>query len=116
MLENGETGMPPSMVTQFEVHAPQASVQIGRKWNEGSNDETETKTWLGFYEIKSQTWIEQNHVSFFSEVDTPKELSSEANSFFNEVDIEEKPSLEDFVSWFNELDTRERTMLDMTSS
>ena len=89
MLENREMGIPPSMATQFEdVHAPQASVHMRSRWNEGSKNETETKTRLEFYEIKSQTRSEQNYVSFFNEVDTPKELSWKPNSFFNEVDIE----------------------------
>ena len=43
--------MPPSMVTQFEVHAPQASIHMKGRWSEGSIYEIKRKTRLGFYEI-----------------------------------------------------------------
>ena len=33
MLE--KVSMPPNMVTQFEVHAPQASIHMKGGWNEG---------------------------------------------------------------------------------
>ena len=53
----------PSMVTQFEVHAPQASVHMKGRWSEGSNYEIKRNTRLGFYEILSKTRIEKEHVS-----------------------------------------------------
>jgi len=40
------------MVTQIEVHAPQASVHMKGRWSEGSNQEIKRKTRLGFYEIE----------------------------------------------------------------
>ena len=49
----------PSMVTQFEVHAPQALVHLKGRWSEGSNYEIKRKTQLGFYEILPKTQIEQ---------------------------------------------------------
>ena len=48
MLE--EDGHAPNMVSQFEVHAPQALVHMQRKCSEGSNHNIE---------------IEQDHVSLF---------------------------------------------------
>ena len=63
MLENIKHA--PSMVTQFEVHAPQASIHMKDKWSEGSNYEIKRKTRLGFYEIVSKTRIEQESVSLF---------------------------------------------------
>ena len=55
----------PSMVTQFEVHAPQASVHMKGRWSEGSNYEIKKKTQLGIYEILSKIRIERERVSFF---------------------------------------------------
>ena len=49
MLE--KVSMPPIMVTQFEVHAPQASIHMKGRWSEGSNYEIKRETRLGFYEI-----------------------------------------------------------------
>ena len=37
MIEMRKTGMPPSMMSQFEEHAPQASVHW--KWSEGSTQD-----------------------------------------------------------------------------
>ena len=53
------------MLTQFEVHAPQASVHMKGRWTEGSIYEIKRKTRLGFYENLSKTRIEQERVSLF---------------------------------------------------
>ena len=63
MLEKSKHA--PSMVTQFEVHAPQASIHMKGRWSEGSSYEIKRKTRLGFYEIVSKTEIEQERVSLF---------------------------------------------------
>ena len=63
MLEIRKTGMPPSMVSQFEVHASQASVH--RKWSEGSKHKR--------FDL-NLTKLELNGIVFhyFNEVDTFK--------------------------------------------
>ena len=48
----------PSMVTQFKVHAPQASIHMKGRWSEGSSYEIKRKTQLGFYEILAKARIE----------------------------------------------------------
>ena len=53
------------MVTQFEVHAPQASIHMKGRWSEGSNYEIKRNIQLGFYEILSKTRIERERVSLF---------------------------------------------------
>ena len=50
-----KVSMPPSMVTQFEVHAPQASIHMKGRWTEGSSYEIKEKTQLVFYENLSKT-------------------------------------------------------------
>ena len=55
----------PSMVTQFKVHAPLASIHMKGRWSEGSSYEIKRKTQLGFYEILSKTRIEWEDVSLF---------------------------------------------------
>ena len=64
-LVTRKTGHAPNMVTQFEVPAPQASRHMKGRWSEGSNYEIKRKTLLGFYEIISKTWTEQDCVSLF---------------------------------------------------
>ena len=63
MLE--KVSMLPSMVTQFEVHAPQASIHMKVKWSEGSSYKIKEKTRLVFYEILTKTRIERECVSLF---------------------------------------------------
>jgi len=65
----------PSIVTQIEVHAPQASLHSTR-WMEVHFRDLR-KIRLGFYEIliKDSIW-KGGVVSFFNEVDIGKELSS----------------------------------------
>ena len=55
----------PSMVTQFEVHAPQASIHMKGRWSEGSSYDIKILTRLGFYDILSKTRIERESVSLF---------------------------------------------------
>ena len=61
----GENGHAPSMVTQFKVHAAQASIHMKGRWSEGSNYDIKRKTQLEFYKIVSKTQIEQERVSLF---------------------------------------------------
>ena len=101
----------PSMVTQFEVHAPQASVHMKGRWSEGSNYEIRERLDWDFTRSEQRLELNENMFHCFNEVDTLKELSSWCNSFFNEVYIKDEPSSWHLVSFFKELDTRKWTML-----
>ena len=63
------------MVTQFEVHAPQASVHMKGRWSEGSNYETKRLDW-DFMRTYQTLELNMNVFHYFNEVDTLKELSS----------------------------------------
>ena len=63
MLEKSKHA--PNIVTQFKVHAPQASVKMKGRWSEGSNYEIKENTRLVFYENLEKTRIERECVSLF---------------------------------------------------
>ena len=66
----------PSMVTQFEVHAPQASVHMRVKWSEGSSYEIKERLDWDFTRSDQRLELNRNVFHCFNEVDTLKELSS----------------------------------------
>ena len=63
------------MVTQFEVHAPQASVHMKGRWSEGSSYEIKRLDWY-FTRTYERLELNGNVFHYFNEVDTLKELSS----------------------------------------
>ena len=55
----------PSMVTQFEVHAPQASVHMKSRWSEGSNYEIKERLDWDFTRSNQRLELNRNVFHYF---------------------------------------------------
>ena len=93
MLEMRKAGMPPSMMSQFEVHAPQASIHW--KWSEGSKQKVELNM-LVFHDLTRLTHLKElssnNLFHVLRSLTQMKELCSKILvSFFKELDPGRKP-------------------------
>ena len=76
------------MVTQFEVHSPQASIHMKGRWSEGSSYEIQERLDWDFTRSDQRLELNRNVFHYFNKVDTLKELSSRhLVSFFKELGI-----------------------------
>ena len=83
--KTGKNGHAPNMVTQFEVHTPQASVHMKGGWSEGSI--TRSRERLNWDFMRSNQNLEWNRNVFhcFFEVDTLKNYPHELIHFLTRL-------------------------------